>query len=129
MRGGPDFVLDGAEHRADDHFAIPALLSFAPESVGQGAALTASGSRFPANGTVIVKMARAVGATIPFDWRLIVNGYLPDYAYAQGALDTRKPLPELKALAHIDERARAAGLSPEFSQLIRASVPSPREQP
>jgi hypothetical protein len=79
--------------------------------------------------TVIVKMARAVGATIPFDWRLIVNGYLPDYAYAQGALDTRIPLPELKALAHIDERARAAGLSPEFSQVIRAGVPSPRGQP
>jgi hypothetical protein len=79
--------------------------------------------------TTIVKMARAVGAKIPFDWRLIVNGYLPDYAYAQGALDTHMPLPELKALAHIDERARAAGLSPEFSQLIRAGVPSPRGQP
>jgi hypothetical protein len=79
--------------------------------------------------TVIVKMMRAVGAVIPFDWRLIVNGYLPDYAYGQGALDTRLPLPELKALAHIDKRALADGLSPDFSRHIRVDVPVPQKQP
>ena len=46
--------------------------------------------------TTAVKMMRAVGAAIPFDWRLIVNGYLPDYAYARGALDTRVSLPVLR---------------------------------
>ena len=75
--------------------------------------------------TTIVKMMRAVGDVVPLDWRLIVNGYLPDYAYARGALDTRLPLSELRALAHIDERAREAGLSPDFSRLIRVGVPSP----
>ena len=80
--------------------------------------------------TTIVKMMRAVGGKLPFDWRLIVNGYLPDYAYEMGALDTRLPLPELKALAHIDKRALAAGLSsPDYSRLIRVDVPSPRSQP
>ncbi|MGC1575238.1 MAG: DUF4105 domain-containing protein [Beijerinckiaceae bacterium] len=78
--------------------------------------------------TTVVKMMRAIGGKVPFDWRLIVNGYLPDYAYGRGALDTRLPLPELKALAHIDKRAREAGLSSDFSRLIRVSVPSPREQ-
>jgi hypothetical protein len=79
--------------------------------------------------TTIVKMIRAVGDAIPLDWRLIVNGYLPDYAYGMGALDTRLPLPELRALARIDARAQAAGLSsPDFSRLIRVDVPSPREQ-
>ncbi len=77
--------------------------------------------------TTIVKMIRAVGDMIPLDWRLIVNGYLPDYAYERGALDTRLPLAELKARAHIDRRALAAGLSPDFSQLIRVGVPSPGE--
>ena len=76
----------------------------------------------------VVKMMRAIGGKVPFDWQLIVNGYLPDYAYGRGALDTRLPLPELKALAHIDKRAREAGLSSDFSRLIRVSVPSPREQ-
>jgi hypothetical protein len=79
--------------------------------------------------TTIVKMIRAVGDAIPLDWRLIVNGYLPEYAYGRGALDTRVPLSELKAAAHIDKRARAAGLSsPDFSRLIRVDVPSPRDQ-
>jgi len=79
--------------------------------------------------TTIVKMMRAVGGVVPLDWRLLVNGYLPDYAYERGALDTRLPLPELRALAHIDRRAREAGLSPDYSRLIRAGVPSPREPP
>ena len=77
--------------------------------------------------TTIVKMIRAVGDMIPLDWRLIVNGYLPEYAYERGALDSRLPLAELRARAHIDRRALAAGLSPEFSQLIRVGVPSPGE--
>jgi hypothetical protein len=43
------------------------------------------------------------------------------------ALDTQLPLPELEALAHIDERALAAGLpSPDYSRLIRVDVPSPQ---
>ena len=80
--------------------------------------------------TTIVKMMRAVGGELPLDWRLIVNGYLPEYAYEKGALDTRLPLPDLKALSHIDRRALAAGLSsPDYSRLIRVDVPSPRSQP
>jgi hypothetical protein len=75
--------------------------------------------------TVIVKMMRAVGAVVPFDWRFIVNGYLPSYAYDHGALDSRMTLAELKALSHIDKRARAAWHSPDFSRLIRVGVPSP----
>ena len=76
--------------------------------------------------TTIVKMMRAVGDVVPFDWRLIVNGYLPDYAYDRGALDTRLPLSTLREVAHIDDRARKSGLSPDFSRLIRVGVPSPR---
>jgi hypothetical protein len=77
--------------------------------------------------TTAVKMMRAVGATLPFDWRLIVNGFLPDYVYARGALDSRVPLATLKERAHIDVRARAADGSPQFSQLIRINVPSPQD--
>jgi hypothetical protein len=75
--------------------------------------------------TTAVTMMRAVGASIPFDWRLIVNGFLPEYTYGRGALDTRMSLPALKERAHIDARARQADGSPRFSQLIRVDVPSP----
>lgn len=75
--------------------------------------------------TTVVRMMRLVGGKIPFDWRLIVNGYLPDYAYDYGALDTSLPLAELRTAAHIDQRALADGLSPNFSKSIRVGVPSP----
>ena len=75
--------------------------------------------------SVVIKMMRALGARIPFDWRLFVNGYLPDYAYDHGAVDTAIPLTELRALSHIDQRALAAGDSPDFSRAIRVGVPVP----
>jgi hypothetical protein len=75
--------------------------------------------------TTVVKMMRAVGGVVPLDWRLIVNGYLPDYAYDRGAVDTSIPLSELRELAHIDKRAEKDGLSEAFSKAIRAGVPSP----
>lgn len=77
--------------------------------------------------TTVFKLIRAVGDDIPFDWRLIVNGYLPDYAYDRGALDTRLPMSVLREKSQIDGRAKAAGLTPEFSRAIRVGVPSPLE--
>ena len=61
----------------------------------------------------------------PFDWRLVVNGFLPGYLYDHGAVVTTIPLSELMARARIDELANAADQSPEFSRLIRVGVPSP----
>lgn len=78
--------------------------------------------------TTVVKMMRMVGDKVPLDWRLIVNGYVPDYAYDHGALDTSMPLSELRTIAHIDKRARDDGLSPNFSRAIRVGVPSPGVQ-
>jgi hypothetical protein len=75
--------------------------------------------------TAIVKIMRAAGRTIPFDWRLIVNGYMPGYLYEEGAVDTRVSLQELEQRGSIDARAKAADQSAEFSKLIRVGVPSP----
>ena len=75
--------------------------------------------------TTVFRMVRAIGVNIPLDWRLILNGYLPDFAYDQGALDTRVPMEELRALSHIDERAQAVGLTEGYSKAIRVGVPTP----
>jgi hypothetical protein len=77
--------------------------------------------------TTVAKMVRAAGDKLPFDWRLILNGYLPGFLYDRGMVDTKIPLADLMALARIDTRAKAAGDSADFSQLIRVGVPSPRE--
>jgi hypothetical protein len=78
--------------------------------------------------TVVVKLVRAAGGTLPFDWRLIVNGFLPGYLYDRGAVVTTMPLSELMTLARINDRAQAADQSPDFSRLIRVGVPSPQDQ-
>jgi hypothetical protein len=77
--------------------------------------------------TDVVKMLRVAGDPLPFDWRLILNGYVPSFAYDRGVLARRLPFAELEARAHIDERARQADLSPEFSLLIRAGLPDPND--
>jgi hypothetical protein len=76
--------------------------------------------------TSVWKLIRAAGGKMPFDWRLIVNGYLPSFLYDRGAVDTSIPLDELVRLARIGPRAQEADRSPEFSKLIRLGVPSPR---
>ncbi len=78
--------------------------------------------------TAVAKLIWAVGGTLPLDWRLLVNGYLPGYLYDRRAVVTTMPLSELMALARIDERAKAAGQSADFSKLIRVGVPSPGDQ-
>jgi hypothetical protein len=64
----------------------------------------------------------------PFNWRLIVNGYLPELLYQRGSIDTSMPFEELKKLSYIDERAKASGLGPDFSDVIREGLP-PRPPP
>jgi hypothetical protein len=75
--------------------------------------------------TVVFKLVRAAGSTLPFDWRLVVNGFLPGYLYDHGAVVTTMPLSELMERARVSPQAKAADQSPDFSRLIRVGVPSP----
>ncbi len=75
--------------------------------------------------TAVVKLIRAAGGHMPFDWRLIVNGFLPGYLYDRRAVDTRISLAELRTRSRISERARKAGDPPDFSAIVREGVPSP----
>jgi hypothetical protein len=72
-----------------------------------------------------ILLARHAGIAVPMDWRIIVNGYMPDYLYELGALNTDIPLEELYRLSSISDRARAAGLSEGYSAEIRAGVSVP----
>ncbi len=78
--------------------------------------------------TVIYEIAKLIVPGIPLDWRILVSGYFPDYAYDRGALDTSLPFSELRRRASISARAQAAESlsSPGFSQAIRAGVPGIR---
>ncbi len=75
--------------------------------------------------TVVFKIMRAAGGMFPFDWRLVVNGFLPGYLYNHRVVVTTMPLSELMERARINAQAKEADQSPDFSRLIRIGVPSP----
>ena len=56
---------------------------------------------------------------------VLLSGYSARYAYESGALDPSRPFDELKSLGRVTERAKTAGSSPAFSQVIRQGVPTP----
>jgi hypothetical protein len=76
--------------------------------------------------TDVWSLARALSATqVPLDWRVLLSGYFPEYAYDLGSLDARVPFAELKAQSLINEEAHAAGDDPAFAERIRAGLPRP----
>jgi len=75
--------------------------------------------------TVVFQMIRTIVGDVPLDWRVIANGYLPEYAYDAGVLNSRLPLQELTEKGRITARAQAHGITPDYSQIIRRGVPSP----
>lgn len=73
--------------------------------------------------TLVYHMMRRIVGYLPLDYRLLLDGYLPSYAYQMGGLDDRFTLEELRALGHISERARQSGDSDSFSADIRQGIP------
>jgi Domain of unknown function (DUF4105) len=74
--------------------------------------------------TLVWRMLRRIVQPLPFSYRVLLSGYLPEYVYEVGALDGRYPIEELRTLGYISERARAADQSTEFSHDIRVGVPT-----
>jgi hypothetical protein len=75
--------------------------------------------------TAIRKHVMHVAGNNPFDWRIIVNGYLDELMYERGTIDTNLPFVELKATSDITARAKAADQDPDFSKRIREGIPTP----
>lgn len=64
-----------------------------------------------------------VNAThMQFSWKILASGYVPEYLYESGKLDTSLPFPELQRRAHVNARAQAANTAADFSQRIRAAA-------
>jgi hypothetical protein len=73
------------------------------------------------NCTTSIWMSTQVNAQhVPFSWKLLASGYVPEFLYEQGRLlGSERPFAELQRDALINDRAQAAGDSAQFSQLIR----------
>jgi hypothetical protein len=61
----------------------------------------------------------------PLSWKILLTGYVPEYIYDLGRLDTRRPFAELQRMSNVNKRAHAAGQDPAFSQRIREGLPIP----
>lgn len=72
----------------------------------------------------IIRYANAVGRTGRFDIRHLLNGFIDNYLYYSGRIDTTLPFDELRQRSQINEVARAADDAPDFSERIRASLPT-----
>lgn len=70
-------------------------------------------------------LVRALSDRFPLDWRVLLSGYFPEYAYDLGSLDTRLPFPELKRQSLVNDKAHGADADPAFSQRIREDLPRP----
>jgi Domain of unknown function (DUF4105) len=72
----------------------------------------------------IVRYANAVGRTGRLDIRHMLNGWIDGYLYYSGRIDTVLTFEELRRRSQINEAAQAADGAPDFSQRIRASLPT-----
>jgi uncharacterized protein DUF4105 len=72
----------------------------------------------------IVRYAYAAGRVGRIDIRHILNGFADSYLYRSGRIDTTLPFDELRRRSLINEAARSADGASNFSDLIRASLPS-----
>ena len=72
----------------------------------------------------IIRYANAAGRVGRFDIRHLLNGLVDSYLYHSGRVDTTLPFDELRRRSLINEAAQAADGAPDFSQRIRASLPT-----
>jgi hypothetical protein len=74
--------------------------------------------------TTIFDIARMLNTNAHYDWRVLLPGYFPQYAYAYGALDKSLSFNSLEARSHISELAKRADTSSSisFSRDIRSNI-------
>jgi hypothetical protein len=75
------------------------------------------------NCTTSIRTQHAAVNRVPWDWRMLFNGYGDEMLYERHGLAGDLPFAELKKRALIDEAAKAADTAPDFSARIRAGRP------
>jgi hypothetical protein len=75
--------------------------------------------------TTILMHTRMNPESPPMSWKVLLSGYVPDYLYDLGRIDTSQPFAELEKLSQVNARAHAAGKDAAFSQRIREGLPMP----
>jgi hypothetical protein len=74
--------------------------------------------------TLAYHMMKRIVGYLPWNYSLLLTGYLPEYVYRIGGLTSGYSFEELRARGRITERARAADSSASFSTDIRRGIPT-----
>ncbi|MDO9596080.1 MAG: DUF4105 domain-containing protein [Azoarcus sp.] len=60
---------------------------------------------------------------LPFSWKILASGYVPEYLHEHGRLaNGDQPFAVIQQRAHVNSRAHAADMAADFSRRIRAAV-------
>ena len=76
--------------------------------------------------TGVLLQTRAYQRRARYNWKILLSGYVPQYAYEIGMLDNSMPFDELRRTSLINAKAEAAGGAADFSRQIRAGLPLPQ---
>ena len=77
-----------------------------------------------ANCTTSIRTQHPPNERVPWDWRILLNGKGDELLYERHYIVTGGlPFAELKTRSLINDRAKRADASPDFSQLIREGLP------
>lgn len=60
---------------------------------------------------------------VPYSWKILLSGHVPEYLYGLGRLDASLPFPELKQRSRVNAAAQAADQATDFSRQIRVGLP------
>lgn len=74
----------------------------------------------------IFRYANAAGREGRLDLRHLLNGWVDQYLFATGRIDTSMSFEELRRRSNITDVAQEAADSPDFSRKIREGLPIPR---
>jgi hypothetical protein len=70
--------------------------------------------------------ARVIGERLPYSWKILLSGFVPEYLYERGALDRSVPFARLRELSHINELTRGLAPDADFSRNLRTALAARR---
>lgn len=73
--------------------------------------------------TNIAMHVHTINRDAKFDWRALISGHFPELIYEAGGMDTSMPYADLRKISLVNEKARAADGTIDFSRRIREGLP------
>ncbi|HEX7249647.1 MAG TPA: DUF4105 domain-containing protein [Burkholderiales bacterium] len=67
--------------------------------------------------------SRVLPEHLPYSWKLLASGHVPELLYENGKIDTSLPFGELQRASLVNPRALAADQAQDFSRRIREGLP------